>query len=61
MTDSDYKNQYGGLTGCIPQQNDSKIRQEIYGDNDNRFKFEGMYPLKILFGFFQNFIIKQFI
>jgi len=55
MTDSDYKNQYGELTGWITEPNGNKIRQEIYGDNDDGFKFEGMYPLKNLFGFFQNY------
>ena len=55
MTDRDYRNQY--LNTWIPDSgkgdttNDGfKIRKELYSTS-----FEGMYPLKTLFGFFQNY------
>ena len=57
MTDSDYKKQYGELSGWIPdvgkgdETNDGyKKRQELYMTTKT---FEGMYPLKNIFGFFQ--------
>ena len=55
MTDRDYRNQY--LNTWIPDTSKGdttnegfKIRKELYGTS-----FEGMYPLKTLFGFFQNY------
>jgi hypothetical protein len=56
MTDSDFKKQYGELSGWVPdtEKGDTestgfKKRLALYEEQ----KFEGMYPLKDIFGFFQ--------
>ena len=62
MTDSDYKKQYGQLSGYLPDTNKGDIDIEGNDKNSGFVKrlelykeqtFEGMYPLKNIFGFFQ--------
>ena len=57
MTDSDFKNQYGEISGWIPDVGKGDETNTGYTKRKDLYMttktFEGMYPLKNVFGFFQ--------